>query len=102
MRTLEVLPEASDEAIPAIGYYEERQRGLGARLRREIETGFGSIVNNPMLWRERTAGYRRLNLTGFPFYIAYFMRKERVIVAAIAHSSREPDYWKRRVTKITS
>ncbi len=41
-------------------------------------------------------GYRRVNLPGFPYYVAYFIRGEQVLVAAVGHGSRHPDYWKRR------
>jgi plasmid stabilization system protein ParE len=102
MSTLELLPEAPDEAAAAVAYYEQREQGLGARLRKEIETASASIVEHPLLWRERPGGYRRVNLAGFPFYIAYFARGNRVIIAAIAHASRHPDYWKSRIPKITS
>ena len=102
MSFLEFLPEASDEATAAVAYYEERERGLGARLRAQIETASASIVDHPLLWSERSGRYRRVNLPGFPFYIAYFIRGERVMVAAVGHASRHPDYWKGRVSKIKS
>lgn len=99
MSVLEFLPAASDDAVAAVRYYEERERGLGARLRAQSETASVSILGHPLFWREHPGGYRRVNLPGFPFYIAYFIRKERVIVAAIGHASRDPDYWKRRVAR---
>ena len=102
MRVLEFLPEASEEAAAALTYYEERARGLGARLRTQIETASASIVDHPLLWSERSGGYRRVNLPGFPFSISFFIRGERVIVAAVGHASRHPDYWKGRVSKIKS
>ena len=102
MSVLEFLPEAPAEAAAAIAYYEERERGLGARLRAQIETASASIVDRPLLWSERSGGYRRVNLPGFPFYIAYFIRAERVIVSAVGHASRHPDYWKGRVFKTKS
>ena len=82
MSALEFLPEASEEATAAVAYYEEREPGLGARFRREIETASASILDHPLLWRERPGGYRRVNLPAFPFYLAYFIRAERVIIAA--------------------
>jgi hypothetical protein len=51
----------------------------------------------PLLWRERNGGFRRVNLPGFPFYISYFLRDNKILIAAIAHSSRHPDYWKKRI-----
>lgn len=53
-------------------------------------------VRQPLLWRERGGGYRRVNIPGFPYYVAYIIRGERVLVTAVGHASRHPDYWKRR------
>lgn len=93
---LEFLPEAIEEAEESTRFYERQVSGLGVRFRQEIESACVAIVRQPLLWRERPGGLRRINLPGFPFYIAYFIRNERILVAAVAHSSRHPDYWKRR------
>ena len=54
MRVLEFLPEASEEAAAAVAYYEERERGLGARLRAQIETASASILDHPLDVLEET------------------------------------------------
>jgi hypothetical protein len=38
-----------------------------------------------------------MNLHKFPYYIAYFIRGECMFIAAVAHASRHPDYWKNRL-----
>ena len=95
---LEFLPEAKFDAEMATQYYEERVPGLGTRFRAEVESVCAAIVRQPVLWRERPGGYRRVNIPGFPYYIAYFIRDERLLVAAVGHGSRHPDYWKERET----
>ena len=49
-----------------------------------------------MLWRERSGGYRRVNCPVFPYYIPFFIRGEKIIIAAVAHEYRKPGYWKYR------
>jgi plasmid stabilization system protein ParE len=93
---LEFLPEAAAEVTAAVKYYEARVPGLGARFRREVESACSAIVQHPLLWRERVGGYRRVNLPGFPYYIAFFLRDELILVAAVGHAGRHPDYWKER------
>ena len=93
---IEFLPEAKCDAEEATRYYERRVSGLGARFRAEVESICAAIIRQPLLWRERSGGYRRVNLPGFPYYIAYFIRTDRIVVAAVGHASRHPDYWKRR------
>ena len=94
---LEFLPEASAELFAAAEHYESKQPGLGHRFRREILELCRLIVQQPLLWRERPGGYRRVNCPVFPYYLAYFVRGDLVIIAAVAHGSRRPDYWKERL-----
>jgi len=91
------LPEAREEVGEATSYYEALEPGLGARFRLELESAGAAIVQHPLLWRERRGGFRRVNLPGFPYYVAYFMRGQWLVIAAVAHASRHPDYWKKRL-----
>ncbi len=63
---LEYLPEAVADAEEVTRYYEERVPGLGSRFRAEVEIVCAAIVRNPLLWRERPGGFRRVNIPGFP------------------------------------
>lgn len=65
--TLEFLPEAAAEFYEAAEQYELRQEGLGARFRGEVLEVCGLIVQQPLLWRERSGGYRRVNCPVFPY-----------------------------------
>ncbi len=94
---LEFLPEALAEVECATGEYEAQVPGLGARFRELIESTCAAVVQHPLLWRERAGGYRRVNLPGFPYYIAFILRRERLLIAAVAHVSRHPDYWRTRM-----
>lgn len=93
---LEFLPEALTEVSEATRYYEACVPGLGSRFRNQVEKACAAIVENPLLWRKRPGGYYRVNLPGFPFYIAFIIRTNRIVVVAVGHSSRSPDYWKKR------
>jgi len=95
---LEFLPEASAELYEAADYYESKQEGLGRRFRYEVLEVCGFIVQQPLLWRERGGGYRRVNCPVFPYYIAYFIRGDLIVVAAVAHGHRRPGYWKQRLS----
>jgi plasmid stabilization system protein ParE len=94
---LEFLPEAKAEVECVTGDYEARVSGLGVRFRTVVETASAAIVQHPLLWRERPGGYRRVNLPGFPYYIAFVIRDDLIIVTAVAHSSRHPSYWMNRM-----
>lgn len=94
---LEIHPDANDEANDAIRYYEKCEPGLGERFRHGVQEELSRILQYPLLSRQRRGGFRRYNLPDFPYYIATILRGDRIIVVAIAHSSRHPDYWKSRL-----
>ena len=94
---LEFLPEARGEFAAAVEFYEDKEPGLGRRLKNEIQEACATIVAHPLLWRERKGGFRRVNCLVFPYYIAYYTRDHTIVIAAVAHQSRHPDYWEKRM-----
>ncbi|MCX6872504.1 MAG: type II toxin-antitoxin system RelE/ParE family toxin [Verrucomicrobia bacterium] len=94
---LEFLPEARAEFCEAADYYEGKERGLGKRFSAEIREVCATVLTHPLLWREREGGFRRVNCPVFPYYVAYFIRGNAILIAAVAHGSRHPDYWKGRL-----
>ena len=94
---LEFLPEAFAEVERATGDYEAASAGLGVRFRRELESACAGIVQHPRLWRMRPGGFRRVNLPGFPDYIAFIADEKVAPVVAVAHSARRPGYFRNRM-----
>src|SRR5665213_1877927 len=94
----EFLAEARDEFEAAAQYYDSCEEGLGMRFANEVSHVIERLVADPFLWRERVGGYRRVNCPVFPYYVAYFIRKETILIAAIAHGHRKPNFWMRRVS----
>ncbi len=94
---IEFLDEAEQELFEVAHWYESKEAGLGIRFRDEVFHILDRIVDNPLLWRERAGGYRRVNCPIFPYYIPFFIRGNKIIIAAIAHDHRKPGYWKTRV-----
>ncbi|MCK4565499.1 MAG: type II toxin-antitoxin system RelE/ParE family toxin, partial [Verrucomicrobia bacterium] len=84
--------EASQELVAAALWYESKQPGLGHRFKTEVESVLLNIAANPLLQRERDGGYRRINCPVFPYYLPYFIRRDRIIVVAVAHEHRKPGY----------
>jgi toxin ParE1/3/4 len=81
-----------------VDYYESRQVGLGTELENEIEAVFSLIVRFPEAapqWRDRH-DRRVAVLDRFPFTIPYQIADEGIVILALAHTSRRPDYWAKR------
>jgi plasmid stabilization system protein ParE len=94
--TVEFLEQAELELLAAVSWYEAKEVGLGLRSRAEIIHVLDRIIDGPLLWREQPGGYRRVNCPVFPYYVPFFIRDNKIIIAAIAHDHRVPDYWKTR------
>ncbi len=94
---LEFHVEALAEVECITGDYEAKTPGLGARFRTTVEEGCVAVVLHPLLWRQRSEGYRRVNLPGFPYFIAFVVEEPRLIVVAVAHTSRHPGYLRNRL-----
>ena len=87
------LPEARDELLEAVAYYEGEASGLGSRLWEEVDRYIAWIARNYEVPRSRPGGYRRVNLKLFPCYISYIVREPVIWILAIAHGHRRPEYW---------
>ena len=92
-----VIAEAEQDIVNAVLWYDEQDQGLGFRFREEVFHVLHQISSDPTLWREREGGYRRVNCPVFPYYVAYVIREEAVLVTAVAHGHRKPDFWKSRL-----
>ena len=91
--TIRFVEEAQSEFLDAISSYEEARAGLGARFKGEASRCISSIASRPDIHRLRPEGYRRVNLRGFPYYVAYIVRAETLWVLTVAHAARKPLYW---------
>ena len=97
---VKVLREAEEELIEAIAGFEEKENGLGLRLKEEAREAIKWIGENSNTPRLRPNGYRRVNLNLFSYYIAYFVWADTIWILALAHSHRRPEYWLDRKDKV--
>jgi plasmid stabilization system protein ParE len=91
-------PAALDEIVRAAEYFDEQVPGLGARFVDAIDAAVLEIARSPLSWpltKHRTR--KRILISPFPYTIHYKLVDNRVVVVAIAHQSREPEYWKGRL-----
>ncbi len=97
---VEFTDEARADLFDAADYYEGMELGLGQRFRTQVAGVLSTVISAPTLWRERTGGYRRVNCPVFPYYIAYVIREDSLVVIAVAHGSREPGFWHERLDEM--
>ena len=90
---LRVTSNVRREIREAAEYYETELPGLGDRFWQEVDAHIHWILENPTVPRLRSGDYRRVNLSVFPYYIAYALRGETIVLLAVAHARRKPHYW---------
>ena len=91
-------PEAREEFLAAIDYYNDAEHGLGMAFYTEVESAIALIESYPDLWTEIGGGIRRCLVRRFPFAILYSREAGHVFVYAIIHTKREPNYWRNRLS----
>jgi plasmid stabilization system protein ParE len=94
----EFHPEARSEYLGAVTYCEERQSGLGARFTLEIESTIQRIAEAPNRWRKIEGEIRRCLTHTFPYGVLDSVETDHVLVLAVMHHSREPGYWRNRIS----
>jgi len=96
MKTVKFHPRAETEMIEAATYYETQQSGLGRRFLAAVQEAVNRIVVNPHLYPVVEFDVRRCLTKTFPFGVLFRERPDMLIVVAVMHLHRDPDYWKAR------
>lgn len=93
----EFHPEAELELYEAAAHYEASVSGLGDRFADEAGRVVGLLLEHPELGARIDNDLRHFVLARFPFSVVYAIAGDLLYIVAIAHGSREPEYWKRRI-----
>jgi len=94
---LKVHPEAATELIQAWEWYNNKKQGLGDEFFNEVERAIKMILKTPKSWPVYVHDTRRYLLRRFPYAVVYRQKDEEILIVAIMHLRRKPDYWMRRI-----
>ncbi|MCB0720551.1 MAG: type II toxin-antitoxin system RelE/ParE family toxin [Bacteroidetes bacterium] len=90
------LRAATEDLVAAAQFYENESIGLGSSFLDAIERSLSWIEENPEIGMTIDVDLRRFNLVSFPFAIVYSVEVDTIVVVAISHHRRLPDWWKSR------
>jgi plasmid stabilization system protein ParE len=93
----QIEPAARLELEEAAEWYGAIRPALGAEFLAEFDRSVQMILQAPNAWHPVGGGLRRYRLDRFPYGIIYHAHTGGVLVIAVAHLHRHPDYWRRRV-----
>jgi plasmid stabilization system protein ParE len=94
---IEFLPESKAELDDAVEYYELQVKGLGTTFKSIARSTIKRIATFPTAWSEIKPNIRRCIMHKFPYNVLYSIEDNCILIIAIAHHHREPNYWINRV-----
>jgi plasmid stabilization system protein ParE len=89
-------PRAEIELHHAFDYYESQRAGLGRRFGKAFDAAIRKILDQPTSWAFLDPPCQLYRLKKFPYGIVYEALEDEVIILAVMHLHREPDYWRDR------
>lgn len=89
-------PGASEDYAAAFAWYYARGTALASDFEREIDRGIRLVFRNPLRWPKFDDQRRRLVVRKFPYSIIYELHGKDVVILAVAHGKRRPNYWRER------
>jgi|SRR6516165_10383480 plasmid stabilization system protein ParE len=95
--SLDFHPRAVAEARAAWRWYARRSPATAARFLSQLDHAMAQIAAGPQQWPAYLRGTRMYRLARFPYLVVYRELPGIIQVIAVAHTSRRPGYWQRRV-----
>ncbi|MCC6947741.1 MAG: type II toxin-antitoxin system RelE/ParE family toxin [Bradyrhizobiaceae bacterium] len=95
--TIRFLEVAEIELDQAIRWYEAQAPGLGNTFLIEILSATDRISQYPEAWQPLGQDIHRCRLSRFPYGLIYAIEDGNILILAVAHLHREPDFWRDRL-----
>ena len=89
-------PEAQAELEEAQEWYEERSVLAAAAFLRAVSTAVRHLAESPLRYPLSEHGTRHILVERFPFTIFYRTHANEIVIVAVAHQKRRPNYWASR------
>lgn len=89
-------PEAEEEFIDSIIYYEACEPALGIEFAREVQNCIQNVLTYPTMWPVYEDDVRRSLVHRFPYAVLYSIELTGIFILAVMHLHRDPDYWRHR------
>lgn len=97
MKRARFIAPARRELLSEVAYYNGKEPGLGARFAAAIEDATTRAAAFPLTGSPASTNTRRVFVKNFLFAVVYRPDAEGIVIFAVAHHSRPPEYWQSRV-----
>jgi plasmid stabilization system protein ParE len=97
MLEAELLPPARDDFEESYAWYLRRSARAADRFTVAIDMAIEKLCRDPSLRIRIDDEHRFYRLKkSYPFYLVYRAEPTKIVVVAVAHNRREPNYWRGR------
>lgn len=97
MNRARFVAPARREFLAQVAYYHMHEPGLGARFAAAVEEATARALAFPLSGTRASKNTRRVFVRDFPFAVVYRLEPDGILIVAVAHHSRRPEYWHLRV-----
>ncbi|WP_446009776.1 type II toxin-antitoxin system RelE/ParE family toxin [Candidatus Electrothrix sp.] len=99
MYSVDVHPDVYAELEHSRAWYEKRANNLGTEFLIEVDQAIETIRESPSTWPliDENRSIRRYFVHRFPYGVIYRTRDRLILVIAVMHLRRHPDYWRGRI-----
>ena len=97
MKGARFVAPAREEFLAEVAYYDQVKPGQGARFAAAVEEATARALAFPLSGSPSEQSVRRVIVKHFPFSIVYRPETDGIVVFAVTHHSRLPEYWRHRV-----
>lgn len=96
-KTVEYHQGAIADVKSAVSWYGKRSHKAALDFVEELHRAADTIRRGPERWPLGKNNTRRFLLWRFPFSIIYSEHESAIMIWAVAHGSRRPEYWENRL-----
>ena len=97
MKGMLFIPRSDKELDDAIAYYNDQFPGLGSQFLKEVLSAIEVIQRFPNAWKKIGKHTHKLLLKRFPYLVLYIPERDKILITAIAHQHRSPEYYIGRI-----
>ncbi|HEY9706280.1 MAG TPA: type II toxin-antitoxin system RelE/ParE family toxin [Allocoleopsis sp.] len=90
-------PDALTEYSETVQYYVQQRKDLAQAFIDAVEDAVYRLREYPNRYPVIEDNIHRCLTRKFPYVIVYSMEKDYILILAVMHSNRSPNYWKYRL-----
>ncbi|MCE5303012.1 MAG: type II toxin-antitoxin system RelE/ParE family toxin [Planctomycetaceae bacterium] len=96
MPPIDFLPDAQRDFDESFHWYAERSKQAAVLFLDAVDAALSTIADDPQRFAAVDPLHHACPVKRFPFQIVYRIAAGRIVVVAVAHAKRRPNFWTKR------